>query len=127
MDILNDHPRVIPDLGEHAPQDGKPYRPSNGTEGCYFQEGWCQNCKRDQAFQESPDTGEGCSIIANSMAYSPGDPRYPTQWIWQHGEPVCTEFDGIADRITVQERAANLTLPFDEGDSIEKTQSKEAA
>lgn len=98
--VVNEHPQCYPDLGEFTPKDGKPYRPSNGTEGDMFQEGWCAHCKRDKAFRADPDREEGCNILARSMAYSVGEQGYPVEWIWQRGRPVCTAFDDEALQIT---------------------------
>ncbi len=105
---MNKHPRWIPDLDKHAPQDGAPYRPSNGTEGEYFDEGWCANCKADKNFRD--DNGEGCPIIARALAYDVGDDGFPSEWQWQNGEPVCTAFDDISENITKQEREAQMVL-----------------
>lgn len=98
------------------PADGKPYRPSNGTEGLVFMDSLCFKCRNDHAHQASGGEEPGCRIIADSMCYSPGDPKYPTEWVWKDGQPTCTAFDDIDDeapRITKEERAANLELPLE--------------
>lgn len=97
------------------PPDGTSYQPSNGTEGQVFFSGWCDKCHRDRAYQLDPDQNDGCPIIANSMAYSLGHAKYPKEWVWKEGEPICTAFLDIAgepERITELERAANLELPL---------------
>ena len=93
--------------------DGTPYRPSNGTEGELFMSECCYRCKRDQAYQESGGEAEGCPIIAASMAYKPSDPQYPKEWVWQGGEAICTAFDDITERLTNEERAAQLHLQLE--------------
>jgi len=72
----------------------KPYRPSNGTEGEMFFCAWCDRCKHDAAFRRNPDSGRGCALIANSMAYNIGDPEYPKQWVEDDdgSNPRCTKF-----------------------------------
>lgn len=76
---------------------GKPYRPSNGTEGEIFQEDFCAKCPRDAKFREDPEKHEGCEILARTMAYNVTDPEYPKEWIYdEKGEPTCTAFNTFA-------------------------------
>jgi hypothetical protein len=96
-----------------AAPDGTPYRPSNGTEGACFDEGWCSRCHRDEAFRDNPDAADGCEIVARSFALDVGHPEYPKEWIWKDGVPVCTAFaevDTPLPRITDEERAAQMVL-----------------
>lgn len=73
---------------------GQPYRPSNGTEGEFFHERWCADCKRDAAFQQDPDFGDSCPLICNAMAFNIGHPEYPTEWIYgEDGQPECKAFE----------------------------------
>lgn len=94
--------------------DRQSYRPSNGTEGVYFDEKWCAHCKADKAYRDSgyEDHGTGCDILARSLANRIDDPGYPVEWVYQKGEPVCTAFDDEALTITNQERAAQVELPL---------------
>lgn len=89
---------------------GEPYCPSNGTEGEGFMARWCNRCKRDRAFQDSGGEEPGCEIISASMAYNVRDPKYPKEWVWQDGRPVCTAFDNVSERITNAERDAQMPL-----------------
>ena len=78
---------------------GKPYRPSNGSEGELFYDAWCSGCKRDADFKVNligpPD---GCLIIANTMAYRETDPNYPKEWVYgEDGQPKCTAFEAVDD------------------------------
>ena len=74
---------------------GKPYRPSNGTEGEEFYCQFCYRCKHDDYFRET----------ATSEAHEPGDKNceiwfqmldgnQQKEWIhdWQ-GCPMCTAFE----------------------------------
>lgn len=77
---------------------GDPYRPSSGTAGeCFFGR-WCCHCARDKAMREGADIdecddNEKCELIANSMAFKPGDANYPKEWIYDaQGAPCCTAF-----------------------------------
>ena len=73
---------------------GKPYRPSNGSEGEMFSDRYCDDCKRDAGFQETQDEALGCPIIAASMAFDVGDEGYPKEWIYgDDGQPTCTVFE----------------------------------
>jgi hypothetical protein len=76
----------------HAKMAGKPYRPSNGTEGEIFMCGWCDRCERDRAYRN--DEGDSCPIVAAAFAYSIGEPGYPKEWVYaaDGGGPVCTAF-----------------------------------
>lgn len=75
---------------------GKPYRPSNGTEGEIFQSAWCAHCKADRAFREDMESADGCPIIANVMALSISDPDYPAAWHYgPDGQPMCAAFQDI--------------------------------
>lgn len=72
---------------------GKPYRPSNGTEGETFQETWCAGCEADRGFREDHERFDGCPIIANAMALTVDDPDYPKEWVYRaDGQPMCSAF-----------------------------------
>lgn len=60
----------------------KPYRPSNGSEGCIFESQWCMCCLANNI----------CRTPLNAMIYEIGDPQYPKQWIYKDGKPTCTSF-----------------------------------
>ena len=66
---------------------GKPYRPSNGTEGEMFHEQFCYRCRYDQ------DDDEPCEIHTNALVCSLGDADYPKEWVYdENGRPTCTAF-----------------------------------
>lgn len=101
-------PGVVPDLGEFTPKDGTLYRPSNGTEGDFFQGRFCDHCKADAEFRKTMQNG--CDILARSLACDVKDSDYPKEWIWRGGVPVCTAFDDEALQITNAEREAQAPL-----------------
>lgn len=77
-------------LAARAP-DVRPYQPTNGTEAEFFMSSWCYRC----ALLDD-DEGDGCRIVAMTMAFSIGDPEYPREWRYgEDGEPMCTAF--VAD------------------------------
>ena len=68
---------------------GKPYRPSNGTEGMMFQERYCFGCKH----YDGPD---GCPVFDASFWHPIGDPGYPSELTHdERGRPMCTKFDAL--------------------------------
>jgi hypothetical protein len=81
------------------------YRPSNGTEGECFFEGWCTRCARDKAMNEGKpiedcDDDEKCDLIANSFAFDIDHPKYPQEWRYDDkGEPCCTAFVPLGEPI----------------------------
>lgn len=85
---------------------GEPYQPSNGTEGEYFFSAWCCHCQRDKSMREGEpldecDDSEVCGIIANTMAFKPGDAEYPKEWIYgKDGQPCCTAFVQAGDPVS---------------------------
>lgn len=86
---------------------GKKYRPSNGTEGEIFFEGWCRQCQNDKAMREGCDLdecddNERCDIIAKTFAYDTEDAEYPIEWQYgKDGQPCCTAFVRVGDCTTV--------------------------
>jgi hypothetical protein len=65
---------------------GKPYRPSNGSEGEWFMEDFCYKCKMDE--------NESCEIVAKTMFHDIGEPGYPKEWVYDiEGNPMCTAFE----------------------------------
>lgn len=76
------------------------YRPSNGTEGDYFNAQTCHRCIRDHAWHIPPDFAgnESCPIIMDALF---GEHSYPNEKgppQWSHdpdtGESWCSEFTG---------------------------------
>lgn len=68
----------------------KPYCPSNGSEGMYFIEEHCMNCVH---CDPDPNGKKQCDILCRSMCYSPGEPNYPEEWIYdENNEPTCTKW-----------------------------------
>jgi len=70
------------------------YHPSNGTEGISFMEDFC-----DQCIHQNPDPdpkytkAKNCEICMLTMCYTPNDPEYPREWIYNaEGRPTCTNF-----------------------------------
>jgi hypothetical protein len=72
------------------PEKLKLYRPSNGTEGDYFMAEFCENCYHDGIDKDSPEGS--CPILFASFAYGIEDDKYPHQWRYVNGEPVCVSF-----------------------------------
>lgn len=62
---------------------GQKWRPSNGSEGDAFIEGWCSRCTRD--------ADQDCRILAATFVYDVEEAEYPSEWqIGADGQPKCT-------------------------------------
>lgn len=71
---------------------GKPYRPSNGTEGDMFEGQFCNRCHRDQ------DENDPCEIRLLTHGLRTDEAGYPTEWIYdRNGRPTCTAFNDVLD------------------------------
>ena len=70
-----------------------PYRPSNGDEGMWFMDKFCDRCRRDDAFQRG--VGDSCPIAAASLAFDIEEPGYPSEWIEDEDGPRCTAFEPL--------------------------------
>lgn len=73
---------------------GKPYRPSNGTDGMAFTETYCDRCEKDALFRETEGELGGCQLLSNSMLYELGEEGYPAEWVYNESRcPTCTAFE----------------------------------
>lgn len=80
--------------GDWSKSAGKPYRPSNGTEGDMFIGMWCRGCERDRAFRE--ERGDSCPIVAMTFCVNTDDPDYPKEWRYDAvGVPECTAWEPV--------------------------------
>ena len=72
---------------------GKPYQPSNGTEGMMFEAEFCDICLVDEKYRQTLDGTYGCRILDFAMMREPTDKDYPNQWTHdKEGKPICTGF-----------------------------------
>jgi len=65
------------------------YRPSNGTEGEGFRSIWCEGCVKMPL--DCGASGQ-CRIMIATHVYKIDDPKYPKQWQYVDGKPVCTAY-----------------------------------
>jgi hypothetical protein len=73
---------------------GKPYRPSNGTEGMFFDDAYCSHCKRDAKWREDENSADPCPLLSNAFAYDIDELGYPAEWQYgADGQPTCTAFE----------------------------------
>jgi hypothetical protein len=70
---------------------GKPYRPSNGSEGEGFICAFCDRCIHEK-WNHTQKTGDKqCDILSATMIYDLGDADYPKEWVYDsQGNPTCT-------------------------------------
>lgn len=80
---------------------GKPYRPSNGSEGEIFYHAWCAECAHDDIYRRTQENG--CPIWADALAYASDDPNYPKQLVWDtDGQPVCKGFEVLRSALAAR-------------------------
>lgn len=66
------------------------YQPSNGTEGMWFTEKFCDQCLHQDP---NPEGDKHCDIFCRSFVYSVKDPEYPSEWTYDdEGNPTCTNW-----------------------------------
>lgn len=89
---------------------GKPYRPSNGTEGEMFMSRFCYRCQHDE------DEEEPCPILTMTFALPIEDPDYPKEWVHdRNGNPDCTAFAPSGAKPEELQRRCDRTIDmFDE-------------
>ena len=117
---------------------GKPYQPSNGSEGMVFTDKYCMNCLH---CDPDPNGKKQCDILCASMCFSVNEEGYPKEWVYdENDKPSCTSWqkwdwgkDGDPDnpqnpKAPIQDDPNQLCMPFifDEL-GIEKIETKEYA
>jgi len=64
------------------------YRPSNGTEGMWFEDKFCMNCIN---CDPNPDGKKQCMIMMRAFMHDTNEPQYPTEWVYdENNKPTCT-------------------------------------
>jgi YD repeat-containing protein len=92
---------------------GKPYRPSNGSEGDWFQTRTCYRCAR---YVEADDDcgvvdAAGLSIIARTWLREEDEPGHPTEWRYDaSGMPTCTAWTARPKKLSPLPEAADLDV-----------------
>ena len=72
-------------------QPGDKYRPSNGTEGCSFEEHFCHHCIHEKWVHTQKDGDKQCDILNRAFLHDLKDPEYPEEWTYDAtGHPTCT-------------------------------------
>lgn len=101
---------------------GKSYRPSNGTEGIWFEEKFCMQCIN---CNPDPNGKKQCEIMMRAFLYDIGDEKYPNEWIYDENDKAsCTAWvkwdwgnDGDPDdpdnpKAPIPDDPNQLCLPF---------------
>lgn len=66
------------------------YRPSNGTEGMWFEDKFCMNCIN---CDPNPEGKKQCKIMMRAFMYDINEDKYPKEWIYdENDKPTCTEW-----------------------------------
>jgi hypothetical protein len=71
---------------------GKPYRPSNATEGEWFEARFCDRCDADAPWRDTDGQADACAIHCRTMAFDVSDPNYPSEWVEDESGPRCTAY-----------------------------------
>lgn len=113
------------------------YRPSNGTEGMWFEEQFCCQCINQHP---DPEKGKNCDIACATFCYDLNDPEYPKEWCYdENDKPTCTAFvkwdwgnwdddEGFNEPPPVVPDDPNqLCFPFAMNDILKDHQVKETA
>lgn len=70
--------------------ENKKYRPSNGTEGGWFEDKFCMNCINTNP---DPTKRPQCDIWCAAVCWDIKDERYPKQWTYDaDNKPTCTSW-----------------------------------
>lgn len=74
-------------------EEGKLYRPSNGSEGDWFIHKYCFNCIHGK-YEHTGDVNDNpCEIAGLTFAFDTRDKEYPKEWCYdKDGKPTCTAF-----------------------------------
>ncbi len=101
---------------------GKPYQPSNGTEGMWFMEEYCMNCLH---CDPDPNGRKQCEVMCAAMCYNIDEPKYPKEWVYDENDHAsCSKWqkwdwsnDGDPDdrdnpKAPIPENPNQLCLPF---------------
>lgn len=85
----------------------KPYRPSNGSEGEWFFNTYCDRCWFDRT--------EDCPILAATLVYEVDDPEYPKEWV-DDGDRCgrCTQFTDHEPKELPEDAGKQMRLPLEE-------------
>lgn len=73
----------------------RPYRPSSGDEGLWFESKYCDNCKHASTPSPEYEVGEPCDILMRSMFFDLDDNEYPKEWVTINNEPTCTAYKEV--------------------------------
>jgi hypothetical protein len=77
------------------------YRPSNGTEGMWFQDKFCDNCCKDMRHASNG----GCQILLRTLTHDTKDEEYPLEWTYnKNGNPTCTAFKSRSEAAETRKR-----------------------
>ena len=69
----------------------KLYRPSNGSEGSWFESKFCDRCQN-----KDYESQQYCVIHDGALLFGTKDPEYPVEWCYsENGNPICTEFKEV--------------------------------
>lgn len=72
---------------------GKPYRPSNGTEGDIWESNYCHKCAHEKYAHTMDDDDRKCEIYSNMLIYNINETEYPKEIKYNaEGMPHCANW-----------------------------------
>ena len=67
------------------------YRPSNGSEGMWFDEKFCLNCIHEKFMHTQKHGDMQCNIFNRAFLFDIDDKEYPEEWQYDENDnPTCT-------------------------------------
>ena len=72
--------------------DPKRYRPTSGSEGCWFIGEYCENCIHGKYEHTGKIEDRPCEILSLTFALDIKHEDYPPEWVVLNGKPTCTAF-----------------------------------
>lgn len=116
----------------------KRYVPSNGTEGCTFEDAYCSQCIHEKFIHTQKRGDMQCDIYSRALLFDRKDDEYPEEWTYdaQH-HPICTAYvnwnwgrdddDGGFNEPPIIEPIdpSQLSLPFEPHEGMVFVEKKE--
>ena len=62
--------------------ESRKYRPSNGSEGCWFAEKYCEHCIHEKFTHTQQHGDMQCDILNRALLFDIKDPEYPEEWTY---------------------------------------------
>jgi hypothetical protein len=80
-------------MTEQTEKETRAYRPSNSTEGAWFEGKWCANCEYERAHRAN-ENADGCETLGAALAFGIDEEGFPAAWVsaLDGSNPRCARF-----------------------------------